>query len=137
MAPLRESLPCSLLCTLQSPQNLQFVPLQARPTARGQHTAVWDGDDRIIVFGGVGDAGAFAAPIVHTLSLSRCEWSALAVQGKGPGARTRHCAAMLGQNGARTMAVFGGRSPQVGSLPRRNAALVMKPFGLMTMTAML
>jgi Galactose oxidase, central domain len=95
----------------QSPCGL--LPLQVPPSARGQHTAVWDGDDLLVVFGGVDGAGAFAQPRVHVLSLSRQEWSAPAVQGEGPGPRARHSAAMLGQHGARTMALFGGRSPQV------------------------
>lgn len=98
---------------IQNSGSFAPVPTQAAPSARGQHTAVFDGDDQLIIFGGVDAKDAFAATSVHVLCLSQRRWSTPAVIGEGPGQRARHCAAMLDQNGTRTMAVFGGRAPTV------------------------
>ncbi len=107
------SRPAYTLCKRTSSTTVDMLLPQPVPSPRGQHTAVFDGDDQLIVFGGVDTKEAYAAPTVHVLSLSQRRWFSPAVAGEGPGQRARHCAAMLGQNGMRTMAVFGGRCPTV------------------------
>lgn len=94
------------------------------PPPRGQHTAVWDGDDSLIVFGGTAAGGAaLVAGEVQVLSLSQRRWWQPEVKAaswgdsggeSGPGPRAHHCAAMLSTG--RTMALFGGVSSQVSTL---------------------
>lgn len=105
------------------------------PAPRGHHTAVWDGHDSLIVFGGAAAGGcALVAAEVHVLSLTRRKWwrPHLPPTGPreggrgstGPGPRAQHCAAMLAPG--RTMTVFGGLSSQVLPTPARCLAPAQK-----------
>lgn len=85
------------------------------PEARAHHTAVWDGDDYLVVFGGTSAGGTSAvASTVHVLDLGRRKWLQPAGVGgasEGPCPRAQHCASMVGW-GNPTMAVIGGTGVQ-------------------------
>ena len=70
------------------------------PSARDQHTAVWDGT-RMLIFGGFSGATAMASGGRYAAGT----WSAMAVG--GPGARYGHCAVWL--ESSSVMVVWGGR----------------------------
>ena len=106
-------------------------PLQTAPAPRHGHTAVWDGADRLLIFG-----GSCGGSDVHVLTLRPVlRWSVVTCQGQAPEPRSGHVAVMLrnpahtgdspapdsGSHGCGTdtwlsptrMLVFGGISPQV------------------------
>ena len=77
--------------------------MQALPLARQSHTAVWDGSDSLIVFGGTNGGRLFGD--VRVLSLSTGFWSEARCRGDAPAPRHSHAAAMPAAN---LMLVWGG-----------------------------
>lgn len=82
--------------------------MQVPPSPRHGHTAVWDGSDSLIVFGGISSTSQCLAD-VHVLSLSTGFWSSPSCTGDIPRARANHAAVMWGHN---LMLVFGGCDPR-------------------------
>lgn len=85
------------------------------PDPRAHHTAVWDGCNRLIIFGGTAaDSTSACDSAVHVLHLILRQWTRPPLEGgtsAGPCARSQHCASLLGWE-CRTMAVIGGRGSQ-------------------------
>ena len=79
---------------------------QVPPAPRHGHSAVWDGAQRMLVFG-----GSCGSSEVHVLSLGLAPvWAEAPCLGQPPEPRSGHVALMLSPT---LMLVFGGVSPQV------------------------
>ena len=88
--------------------------MQAAPPRRHGHTAVWDGADALVLYGGTNGAAVFSD--VRVLCLASGRWQAPACEGTVPPPRYGHAAALVAAN---LMLVFGGCDGQV---PHRLAA---------------
>ena len=87
--------------------------MQLPPSGRSGHSAVWDGADRLIVFGGSGGGGDPEWDShVWVLTLGNRHWARQRCAGAQPGPRAGHVAVMLRPE---SMLIFGGLSPQVPS----------------------
>lgn len=77
------------------------------PSPRRGHSLVWDGNDKLLCFGGI--TGGSTDSGLHVFSLQRNEWYQPSTTGKAPSPRTQHTAAMVSPG---AMLVFGGCSSQ-------------------------
>ena len=77
--------------------------MQAAPPPRHGHTAVWDGADALVLYGGTNGAAVFSD--VRVLCLASGRWHAPACEGAAPPPRYGHAAALVAAN---LMLVFGG-----------------------------
>ena len=81
----------------------ELKPTGAPPAARRGHSAVWDGEDRLIVYGGTLASGGDARVYIYARSSS--SWVTVTPSGEQPPTRTNHSAALLSGT---SMVVFGG-----------------------------
>lgn len=90
---------------------ISLLRVQAAPPPRHGHTAVWDGADALVLYGGTNGAAVFSD--VRVLCLASGRWHAPACEGAVPPPRYGHAAALVAAN---LMLVFGGCDGQ--ALPR-------------------
>jgi N-acetylneuraminic acid mutarotase len=81
----------------------ELKPSGTPPSARRGQSAVWDGEDRLIVYGGTLASGGDSK--VYIYSRSSNSWVTVTPSGEAPPTRTNHSAALLPGSG---MVVFGG-----------------------------
>jgi len=100
------------------------------PSGRSGHSAVWDGADRLVVYGGSGGGGDPEWDAhVWVLTLGNRHWARQRCAGAQPGPRAGHVVVMLRPD---AMLLFGGLSPQV--LPEGNKTLALMPVCISMLT---
>lgn len=77
--------------------------MQAVPPPRQGHSAIWDGADSLLIYGG--HYGTRILGDVRILSLSTGHWSEAKCRGRAPPPRHSHAAALVGGN---LMLIWGG-----------------------------
>lgn len=86
--------------------------MQVKPAARWAHCAVWDGGDRLVIFGG--QTNSHHLGDLHFFSLKEQRWHQPVCFGAPPSPRQGARAALLAAN---LMLVFGGCSENVRQPP--------------------